>query len=244
MDLAGVILLQLLPRWMQEDAADQGLAEGVDAVIRRMAHDMESLTVWDKIDALPEDILEELAWALNIEWWDSTAPIDIKRKLIKSSDIIHAHKGTPAAVERVVETYFGSGWIEEWFQYGGAPHHFKVFTNSPALVSANLDRFLSLLNKVKRKSSKLDLIKIEIYSDMYLYAGSAIRERSIETHVIQNNGLDLQYGISSDYTGVFLTEFSTVFIDCLEGDRILTTTRDYAGSFVTDYSRTTIDCVR
>lgn len=31
--------------------------------------------------------------------------------------------GTPAAVNRIIETIFETGYIEEWYEYDGDPHH-------------------------------------------------------------------------------------------------------------------------
>ncbi|MFQ9474035.1 MAG: phage tail protein [Oscillospiraceae bacterium] len=35
--------------------------------------------------------------------------------------------GTPAAVNRIIETIFETGYIEEWYEYDGEPHHFRAY---------------------------------------------------------------------------------------------------------------------
>lgn len=174
MRLSDVQTVAMLPSWMREDEADAALAAACDDVIRSMAADMGPLTVWDRIDELPEPFLDELAWALDIEWWDPSAPIEAKRTLVRQSDLVHAKKGTCAAVESVIRAYFGDGRVEEWYEYGGEPHHYRVRTANPTLVHENQDGFLALLAKVARKSSKLDSITIDLEQRSCLYSGVAL----------------------------------------------------------------------
>ena len=101
-----------------------------------------------------------MAWELNIQWYDSTAPIETKRAVIRNSDRVYAKLGTPYAVAQIIADYFGTGEVREWYQYSGKPYHFKVLSDNPGLVNENLDLFLSLLRTVKRRSAWLDAILI------------------------------------------------------------------------------------
>lgn len=175
MRLQDCTMAVMLPPWMAEQADDCALASVVDSVARKAYESAQDLTVWNRIEQLPEATLDELAWALDIEWWDSSASLETKRSLIRNSDLVHAKKGTPAAVESVIESYFGSGRLMEWNEYGGEPYHFKCFTINPQLVADNQALFLSLLEKVKRKSAKLDGILISLTGEMDLFSGVALR---------------------------------------------------------------------
>ena len=146
-------MVKLLPAWMQEDGSDKGLAAGCDIVSRDAYARLKLLSRWDKIDQLSDAELDEMAWELNIQWYDSTAPIAAKRAVIRNSDRVYSKLGTPYAVEQIVADYFGTGEVREWYQYGGQPHHFKVLSDNPSLVNSNLDLFLKLLRTVKRRSS-------------------------------------------------------------------------------------------
>ena len=162
-------MVKLLPAWMQEDGSDKGLATGCDIISRDAYARLKLLSRWDKIDQLNDAELDEMAWELNIQWYDSTAPIAVKRAVIRSSDRVYAKLGTPYAVEQIVADYFGTGEVREWYQYGGQPHHFKVLSDNPSLVNSNLDLFLKLLRTVKRRSSWLDAILICLTGEMFLY---------------------------------------------------------------------------
>ena len=168
-------MVKLLPAWMQEDGGDNGLATGCDIISRDAYARLKLLSRWDKIDQLSEAELDEMAWELNIQWYDSTAPIAAKRAVIRNSDRVYAKLGTPYAVEQIVADYFGTGEVREWYQYGGKPYHFKV------------------LRTVKRRSSWLDAILICLTGEMFLYSGMAVRDHTQEVHVMGSDEIHIYH---------------------------------------------------
>ena len=64
-------MVKLLPAWMQQDASNQGLAAGCDTISRDAYARLKLLSRWDKIDQLSDAELDEMAWELRIEWYDS-----------------------------------------------------------------------------------------------------------------------------------------------------------------------------
>ncbi len=86
MKLQEAEILKLLPAWMRDDDSVKGLAEGTDEVTRALAARIKLMSRWNQIDQLDEQTLDEMAWELNIQWYDSTAPIEAKRAVIRNSD--------------------------------------------------------------------------------------------------------------------------------------------------------------
>ena len=179
--LGDLEFVRLLPTWMRGDLADMALAEGVDEAFRGAAPQLAVLSVWDCLDELPEAYLDELAWALDVRWYDSGASIETKRDLIRNSDQVHSKLGTVGAVESVVSSYFGTGRVMEWPDYDGRPHHFKVFTTDPSAVGESLDRFLDMLRKVKRLSSVFDGVMIGLTGEQRARVGMVTKITSRET---------------------------------------------------------------
>lgn len=175
----------LLPGWMKDNPDDVALANVVNDSIKELYAQAILLTTWDKLDQLPEEVLDRLARELDIDWYETGTSIEAKQALIKSSDLVHAKKGTVRAVETVIRAYFGkTDKLMEWFDYNGKPHHFKVFSTEPTLVNVNLERFLSMLEKIKRLSSKLDAILIGLTGEEWLYVGQAHRESTDEIYTM------------------------------------------------------------
>ena len=184
MKLSDLEFIKLLPQFMRSDDAVRGLAAGIDSIIPQLAAEAEKLSTWDCIDQLSEKELDDLAWELNIPWYDTGAPIDVKRNLILDSDRVYKKLGTKWAVENVISTYFGDGYIEEWFQYGGDPGRFRVYSTNPTLNESEFSEFLYLLSKVKRASAKLDGVYITLTGQMNLCAGAALHEIATEQYDI------------------------------------------------------------
>ena len=184
MKLTTLEFIRLLPQFMREDGAVKGLAAAMDKIVPDLAQSAATLSTWDHIDELTEAELDALAWELNILWYDTGASLDTKRALVKDSDLVYKRLGTKWAVENVINSYFGDGYVEEWFEYEGQPGHFRVYSTNPSLNNERLTEFLNLLNKVKRASSKLDGIFITLTGQMPLSAGVALREYGKDTYAI------------------------------------------------------------
>ena len=186
MNIYDIEFVKLLPRFMKEDGAIIGLSKATDEVMGIFDKAARLMTTWDKINELPETELDNLAWELNITWYDKAAPISVKRELILNSDKVYRKLGTKWAVENVINTYFGEGHISEWFEYDGEPGHFKIFSSNPKITDEYLKQFMNVLNKVKRASAHLDGIFITLTGQMHLHAGVAYHEASFETIRIGN----------------------------------------------------------
>lgn len=184
MTLQTLEFVRLLPQFMRGDLAVKGLASALDSIIPSLAQSVGRLTTWDRIDELTETELDELAWELNILWYDKSATVETKRDLVRNSDQVHRHLGTKWAVENVIRSYFGDGAIEEWFEYDGEPGHFRVVSSNPTLNAEKITEFMSILDKVKRHSSHLDSISINLALDIRLAAGAAYIESGTDTIAI------------------------------------------------------------
>jgi len=184
MQLNDLDFIKLLPPFMRNDDAVKALSDGISKLIPEIYKKIRLFSVWDQIPNLPEPDLDELALELNVIWYDRTAPIDVKRQIILDSDDVYAHLGTDWAVERVIATYFGSGEVLNWFEYGGQPYHFKVISNNPRITNVDVNKFMFLLNVVKRRSAWLDAILIALIGELPLNVGLITRNYTREVHYI------------------------------------------------------------
>ena len=184
MKLTTIEFIRLLPQFMRNDEAVQGLSAAIDEIVPGLSESLGVLTTWNEVDRMTEAELDALAWELNILWYDTGATIDIKRELIKNSDMVYKKLGTKWAVENVIDTYFGEGNVQEWWEYGGEPGHFNVLSPNPSVNNEKLNEFLSILSKIKRASAKLDAIVITLSGELNLYAGVAYHETTAERYAI------------------------------------------------------------
>lgn len=184
MKLSNLEFLRLLPQFMRDDSAVKGLAAGIDQIVPQAAASAALMSTWDCIDRLPEAELDELAWELNIAWYDTSANIDTKRDLVRNSDKVYQRLGTKWATEAVIRSYFGDGFIEEWFEYGGEPGHFRILSNNPSLEDEEFAEFLHILERVKRATAKLDGVIIALSGLTTMAAGVAVHDIGSERYAI------------------------------------------------------------
>ncbi|MCM1223110.1 MAG: phage tail protein I [Lachnospiraceae bacterium] len=159
MKLSDADILRLLPEFMRKDGAVIGLATAINELIKEPGARVKTARVWDKIDELTDAELDELAYELDIDWYSKTLPIENKRALIKSADLIHSRRGTKWAVEQVLIDIFGSGTVIEWYDYNGDPFHFRVSTDYPLENQDIIERFRAAIAVAKPCRAVLDSIE-------------------------------------------------------------------------------------
>lgn len=171
--------VKLLPRFMRDDAADKALASAVDALIKPPGSKVKTLRVWDQIDNLDENMLDELAWELDIDWYEDTMSIDVKRETIKTARLIKEHRGTKWAVEQVVANVFGTGEVQEWYEYGDEPFFFKITTDTQ-MTPDLFEKVKKHIERVKNVRSKLRTVEVEknVYCRLH-FVGAVISSHHI-----------------------------------------------------------------
>lgn len=181
MKLKDVDLYEMLPTFMKEDKFDKLLAEGMSNLFRKIAVDMERTVIVGYIDKLNEAELDQLAEDWNVFWYLKSATIEQKRQFIKDAPLVFSKLGTVWAVERVMNSYLPESELQEWFDYGGEPHYFKFVTNNIAILQTDIDAFLFVLEKIKRKSQWLEGIILELRAKGTMYPGVGFIEESTDT---------------------------------------------------------------
>lgn len=182
MTLSNADLLRLLPVFMRDDDAVKALAEAVGPLIREPGAHVRSLSEWGEVDRMSDAELDELAWERGIDWYDPTLPTVKKRETIALAKLLKEKAGTVWAVKEALRAAFGLDVeVEEWFDYGGLPGHFRLRLTAPGEI-IDFDRIVATVDDVKRASAILDGIEEISDEDAGLYFGFAIAEVN-ETYV-------------------------------------------------------------
>ncbi len=153
-------LMAALPEALRQDSSVLALAESVAGLLASRPEEIDRLRIYPAINALPENLLDILAYDFKVDWWDPEYSLDEKRWTLKTSWKVHKTLGTKAALEAAMSAVYPGTEVEEWFEYGGEPHHFRVFIRGEetAIGPGRLDEFKKAIVRVKRLSSWLDSI--------------------------------------------------------------------------------------
>ena len=156
MRISELDFVRLLPAFMRDDEAVIALCKAVDTLIGEPAKRVSTIRTWDKIDELNEAELDELAWELDIDWYDSTGMgLEEKRETIKLAQQIKRKRGTKWAVEQLITAYFGGGSVSEWFERGEEPYTFVALTPNTAITEEDIEKFTAAVNAAKNARSHM-----------------------------------------------------------------------------------------
>ena len=139
-------LLRTLPSVLQNDTSMQALASSISSVLAARPAEIDLIRIYTQIDFLPEELLDILAYDFKVDWWDANYTLDEKRKTLKDSWNVPRILGTKAAVEKAISAIYSDTQVNEWFDYGGDPYHFKLLIDAtyenvdPAKHKRVLDR--------------------------------------------------------------------------------------------------------
>ncbi len=110
---------------------ERNIEQSATATIEQLPVPIRDL--WNP-DTCPAHLLPWLAWALDVEQWQSDWPEATRRAAIKASWHVHNKMGTKASVRQALDALGASVTMSEWYETGGAPHTFDL----TAWANANL----------------------------------------------------------------------------------------------------------
>ena len=159
-ELKGSRFTRILPNNLAGQTRTRALACAVGRQVDKLLVLADRMVIWAGLDRVPEELLDYLAAELRTPAYRADYAVEVKRTLVRQSLLFYATMGTPGAVDRLIQSIFGSGQIQEWFEYGGEPHHFRATVGASGLTITpeGLEELRRVLASVKRLSSWLDSI--------------------------------------------------------------------------------------
>lgn len=155
MKLSELDFVRLLPAYMRDDQAVIALSNAMNMLLGEPFKRLDTIRTWDKIDDLNEAECDELAWELDIDWYDSGMSLEEKRETIKVAQQIKRKRGTKWAVERLIASHIGEGYVAEWYEIGGEPYTFTVLITSTEVDAENYAKFVETAALAKNERSHI-----------------------------------------------------------------------------------------
>lgn len=161
MRLGDIDLDRIVPDFMQEDVCIKALNATLEPLVKELAGKMRGLSIWADLDNLTDEELDEIAYEMDIPWYNKTYDRKRKIRIIREGEKLVKKMGTPYVLEYVIQDIFGSCTLSEsGIDYEGEPHKFTITVNSGVnLNQTSYGRFVYLLNKIKRASSWVDSVE-------------------------------------------------------------------------------------
>ena len=167
-------ITDILPPYLAKNPKTQALSYALNGAMQRLLDYSRNISVYASIDTLPEQILDLLAVELNTQYYDDSFDVKIKRNLVKNTLKWYMTTGTLAAVEEAVAAVFGNGEVKEWFDYGGEPYHFKIYTSNINTTDEMIQQITDIVSSVQNVRSQLDEVIVEVMQQLHLYYGCVV----------------------------------------------------------------------
>lgn len=183
-------LLNALPPVLAADADMKALAESIAGVLVQNDEDIGNVAIYPNLDNASEELCDILAKDFDVTWYNYDYDLTQKRNIVKSNFNVHRHLGTAGAVNDLVSAAFKDGIVQEWFDYGGEPYHFKIILQEGSdfvMTDDAINLFARLIENVKNVRSHLDDIEAH---------------RAIRTNVISAGAIlasAVQVTVDNDY---------------------------------------------
>lgn len=167
-------ITDILPEVLGSNEKSIALGYAIKQAMQRFVSYCQNISVYAVIDTVPEEVLDMLAVELKTQYYDDSMAISIKRSLVKNTLVWYMYTGTTAAVTELVEAVFGNSEIEEWFEYGGEPYHFKIRTSNINSTDEMIQQVMDLIRAMQNVRSHLEEVTVEVMQQMRLYHGCVI----------------------------------------------------------------------
>lgn len=158
-------LTEILPPSVADDEKLFAVAKALDNALNYVQNNKNLVLLLPNLDDLPDDVLDHLATQYHCDFYDKNLAADVKRTMIRDSFAWHRIKGTPKAVQKILDMFMSNAYIEEWFDYGGEPFHFKIFAQSMRDLGDGDISFWRMLWDAKNVRSWLESITLELLPD-------------------------------------------------------------------------------
>lgn len=198
---------RLLPDSIKNDPKLFASAVALDRQILAVFRDVEQVLHIPRLDKLSGTILDLLAWQFHVDFYEPLyLPDERKRNLIRRSISWHKRKGTVSAVEDLAAATFQGATVEEWFDYGGEPYHFRLIAKSFANNEEDFRIFKRMINVAKNVRSHLDSVNVDYSPNepLNIFIGLAafrVGERRHHFDSYSNRDVPLNVGVSVVHIG-------------------------------------------
>jgi len=172
--VSDVTLLELLPENLRSDPDIIAASQAVDSEFQALASSIKNCLTIADVDNASSDVVDNLAGEMQVDFYDQTLSLPIRRALVKNGYIYKYQKGTAYVVKQIVEDAGLDATVKEWFEYEGEPYYFKVTTETVISGTTVLAELVEMINAVKNVRSWLEAIIINRTWSGAMYLGGAL----------------------------------------------------------------------
>lgn len=161
---------RLVPKYLLGDRNGYALARAIERAFQLAAEGAQyGIDIIQDPYKMPEWRLDERAGELGC-LYDYNGTIEQKRYWILNATYLYKVYGTPQAIYNFLEGYFQTVLVEENWEYGGEPYHFRVTVSGSDYDAGKIAWAQKAIQNVKNVRSILDAVTIDSSSEIVVSA--------------------------------------------------------------------------
>ena len=125
--LEDLSLKDIIPPSISGDRHIQSIISATDPQLQEVSQSIREAFIISRIDELPENVIDLLAWQWHVDSYEPDLDIETKRELVRDSVRWHRKKGTKSAIKSALEKLDFVPTFLEWFDIGTKPHTFEIY---------------------------------------------------------------------------------------------------------------------
>lgn len=156
--MVGLWDVQLTDMFPEQSTETLCLSYAIYKIMQDIKKYTERLFLTGNIENLPEEILDYLSIEKNTPYYDSDFSIVKKRELLNNGYTWNMMAGTIQGIESLIQIIFGTGKIQEWFDFEDEekiPGQFGIKINNENVTEDSYVKFLRILRNAKNVSRHL-----------------------------------------------------------------------------------------
>ena len=119
-------MLFVFPSALASNKNLYALASAIAEELETLFSQNKLLAVYANVSSLPEELLDILAKDFKVDWYLPDTTVEAKREQIAAQFMVHRLLGTKGAIVYALSAICPGSDVEEWFEYGGDPYHFRI----------------------------------------------------------------------------------------------------------------------
>lgn len=165
-DLFSLSLADISPPNIAKDPDISSLITALDPQFQELSRASLEPLILARIDELPENVLDLLAWQLHADFYDLAGNISMKREAVKGSLLWHMHKGTQWAIHEALRQLDITAEIVNWWDDNSEPYTFKLtaIVGGEFYRTKGRDKLISSIRRAVSESKAARSLMTELHT--------------------------------------------------------------------------------
>lgn len=175
MKISEVSLLDLIPECMRNDRIIKGFAAAWDYLNSKIMEILPLVNLFDHLELLTDEQLDEIAAAMQIDWYNTEYDKTKKINLIRHYEQVCFKLGTVGSILSVAQDVYGDAEVVDWYNYDAPQFRFKIVADLGDYTTEEaLARLTRIVRNIKPAKATLNPVEFLVRTDAEMRVGAAI----------------------------------------------------------------------